>query len=86
MTAHPAWPQSQYDQNRAGLSPRLRGAPAEGVTRRRDVARWAALAAGFPDTAAGATVNRFCVAAIRLAATLTRGVRRVPEIDSRWWK
>ena len=26
MTAHPAWPQSQYEQNRAGLSPRLRGA------------------------------------------------------------
>jgi acetyl-CoA acetyltransferase len=51
-----------------------------------DVARWAALAAGFPDTAAGATVNRFCVAAIRLAATFTRGVRRVPEIDSRWWR
>src|SRR5262245_54892829 len=35
MTAHPAWPQSQYEQNRAGLSPRLRNAPAEGVTRRR---------------------------------------------------
>jgi len=35
MTAHPAWLQSQYDQNRAGLSPRLRGAPAEAVTRRR---------------------------------------------------
>jgi hypothetical protein len=26
MTAHPAWPQSEYDQNRAGLSARLRGA------------------------------------------------------------
>jgi hypothetical protein len=26
MTAHPAWPQSVYDQNRAGLSARLRGA------------------------------------------------------------
>jgi 3-oxo-5,6-didehydrosuberyl-CoA/3-oxoadipyl-CoA thiolase len=51
-----------------------------------DVARWAALAAGFPDTAAGATVNRSCVVAIRLAASLTRGVCRVPEIDSRWWK
>ncbi|RMI29026.1 thiolase family protein [Nocardia stercoris] len=25
-----------------------------------DVARWAALAAGFPDTVAGATINRFC--------------------------
>jgi transaldolase/fructose-6-phosphate aldolase-like protein len=35
MTAHPVWPQSQYEQNRAGLSSRVRGAPAEGVTRRR---------------------------------------------------
>lgn len=35
MTAHPAWLQSQYDQSRAGLSARLRGAPAEAVTRRR---------------------------------------------------
>src|ERR1700756_5509904 len=25
-----------------------------------DVARWAALAAGFPDSVAGATINRFC--------------------------
>jgi NAD(P)-dependent dehydrogenase (short-subunit alcohol dehydrogenase family) len=35
MTAHPAWLQSQYDQDRAGLSPPFGGAPAEGVTRRR---------------------------------------------------
>ena len=51
-----------------------------------DVARSAALAAGFPDTAAGAIVNRFCVAVIRLAAPLTRGVRWVPEINLRWRK
>ena len=25
-----------------------------------DIARWAALAAGFPDSVAGATINRFC--------------------------
>src|ERR1700751_3685452 len=25
-----------------------------------DVGRWAALAAGFPDSVAGATINRFC--------------------------
>jgi hypothetical protein len=35
MTAHPAWPQAQYDHNRAGLSARLRSAPTEAVTRRR---------------------------------------------------
>jgi hypothetical protein len=28
MTAHPAWPQSQYDKNLAGLSSSLRGAPS----------------------------------------------------------
>ena len=35
MTAHPAWPQSEYDQNRAGMSDRWRGAAAEAFTRRR---------------------------------------------------
>src|SRR6201994_2229249 len=29
-----------------------------------DVARWAALAAGFPDSVAGATVNRFCASSL----------------------
>ena len=28
MTAHPAWPQSEYDQNRAGLSPVCRARPS----------------------------------------------------------
>ena len=40
MTAHPAWPQSEYDQNRAGLSARLQGAPAEAFTRRRYEESW----------------------------------------------
>src|SRR6201990_3137217 len=29
-----------------------------------DVGRWAALAAGFPDSVAGATVNRFCASSL----------------------
>ena len=35
MTAHPAWPQSQYEQHRAGIVGLLAGAVAEVVTRRR---------------------------------------------------
>ncbi|MFE3758118.1 thiolase family protein [Nocardia tengchongensis] len=42
-----------------------------------DVARWAALAAGFPDTVAGATINRFCgsslSATINVAHAITAG-------------
>src|ERR1700752_5531256 len=33
-----------------------------------DVGRWAALAAGFPDSVAGATINRFCGSAGRGAS------------------
>src|SRR6476619_8199093 len=33
-----------------------------------DVARWAALAAGFPDSVAAATINRFCASS--LSATI----------------
>ena len=29
-----------------------------------DVGRWAALAAGFPDSVAGATVNRYCASSL----------------------
>src|ERR1700761_2238926 len=29
-----------------------------------DVGRWAALAAGFPDSVAGATVNRYCASSV----------------------
>lgn len=36
-----------------------------------DVARWAALAAGFPDTAAGATVNRFCGSSLTAAVSIS---------------
>jgi len=35
MAAHPAWPQSQYDQNRAGVPGRWRSAAVEVVTRHR---------------------------------------------------
>lgn len=42
-----------------------------------DVARWAALAAGFPDTVAGATINRFCgsslSATVNIAHAITAG-------------
>ena len=36
-----------------------------------DVGRWAALAAGFPDSVAGATINRFCGSS--LSATINIG-------------
>ena len=32
-----------------------------------DVGRWAALAAGFPDSVAGATINRFCGSSLSAA-------------------
>ena len=35
MTAHPAWPQSQYDQTGRDCRPACGAAPAEAVTRRR---------------------------------------------------
>src|ERR1700750_15666 len=35
-----------------------------------DVGRWAALAAGFPDSVAGATINRFCGASGRATITI----------------
>lgn len=40
-----------------------------------DVARWAALAAGFPDTAAGSTVNRFCGSSLSAAVTISHAVK-----------
>ncbi|OBH41950.1 thiolase family protein [Mycobacterium mantenii] len=40
-----------------------------------DVARWAALAAGFPDTAAGATVNRFCGSSLTAAVTISHAIK-----------
>ncbi|OBH14184.1 thiolase family protein [Mycobacterium sp. E1747] len=40
-----------------------------------DIARWAALAAGFPDTAAGATVNRFCGSSLSAAVTISHAIK-----------
>jgi 3-oxo-5,6-didehydrosuberyl-CoA/3-oxoadipyl-CoA thiolase len=40
-----------------------------------DVARWAALAAGFPDTAAGATVNRFCGSSLSAAVIISHAIK-----------
>ena len=44
-----------------------------------DVARWAALAAGFPDSVAGATVNRYCGSS--LSATVSQPMRSRPAIS-----
>ena len=41
-----------------------------------DVGRWAALAAGFPDSVAGATINRFCGSS--LSATINVATRSRP--------
>src|SRR6201991_1626575 len=40
-----------------------------------DIARWAALAAGFPDTAAGSTVNRFCGSSLSAAVTISHAIK-----------
>src|SRR6202044_507325 len=40
-----------------------------------DVARWAALAVGFPDTAAGATLNRFCGSSLSAAVTISHAIK-----------
>src|ERR1700680_2429392 len=39
-----------------------------------DVARWAALAAGFPDSVAGATINRFCGSALSATAMIRQAI------------
>src|SRR3954470_16002331 len=40
-----------------------------------DLARWAALAAGFPYRAAGATVNRFCGSSLSAAAMIAHAIK-----------
>ncbi|WP_044508244.1 thiolase family protein [Mycobacterium simiae] len=40
-----------------------------------DIARWAALAAGFPDTAAGVTVNRFCGSSLSAAVSISHAIK-----------
>ena len=40
-----------------------------------DIARWAALAAGFPDSVPAATVNRFCASSLTCAIQLAHAIR-----------
>src|ERR671922_252338 len=40
-----------------------------------DVARWAALAAGFPDSVPAATVNRFCASSLSGAISIAHAIR-----------
>ncbi|WP_135452657.1 thiolase family protein [Mycobacterium sp. DL99] len=40
-----------------------------------DVGRWAALAAGFPDTVAGATINRFCASSLSATINVAHAIR-----------
>src|SRR5437588_3192439 len=40
-----------------------------------DVARWAALAAGFPDSVPAITVNRFCASSLSGAINLAHAIR-----------
>jgi 3-oxo-5,6-didehydrosuberyl-CoA/3-oxoadipyl-CoA thiolase len=39
-----------------------------------DVGRWAALAAGFPDTVAGATINRFCGSSLSATVNISHAI------------
>jgi acetyl-CoA acetyltransferase family protein len=40
-----------------------------------DIARWAALAAGFPDSVPAVTVNRFCVSSLTCAIQIAHAIR-----------
>jgi acetyl-CoA acetyltransferase len=40
-----------------------------------DVARWAALAAGFPDSVPASTVNRFCASSLTAAISISHTIR-----------
>ena len=39
-----------------------------------DVARWAALAAGFPDSVAAATINRFCGSSVSATVQISHAI------------
>src|SRR6201986_2697048 len=40
-----------------------------------DLARWAALAAGFPDSVAGATINRFCGSSLSATINISHAIK-----------
>src|SRR5689334_23941490 len=40
-----------------------------------DIARWAALAAGFPDSVPAITVNRFCASSLSAAISVAHAIR-----------
>lgn len=40
-----------------------------------DVARWAALAAGFPDSVAGSTINRFCASSLTATVHVAHAIK-----------
>src|SRR3954451_492291 len=40
-----------------------------------DIARWAALAAGFPDSVPATTVNRFCASSLTCAIQIEHAIR-----------
>src|ERR1700704_4795341 len=40
-----------------------------------DIARWAALAAGFPDSVPAITVNRFCASSLTCAIHIAHAIR-----------
>ena len=40
-----------------------------------DIARWAALASGFPDSVPAATVNRFCASSLTCAIQIAHAIR-----------
>jgi acetyl-CoA acetyltransferase family protein len=40
-----------------------------------DIARWAALAAGFPDSVAGATINRFCGSSVSATINIAHAIK-----------
>ena len=46
-----------------------------------DVARWAALAAGFPDSVAGVTINRFCGSSLSATVNVAHAINELLHDD-----
>ena len=40
-----------------------------------DIARWSALAAGFPDSVAGSTINRFCASSLSATINVAHAIK-----------
>lgn len=65
-------PPEQWAAVLTHLAPPLLNVAHEG---RRDIARWAALAAGFPDSVPAATVNASCASSLTCTIQIAHAIR-----------